>query len=45
VLAEEFGEGAPEVLDALAGLDVSETPPVELMAQVQEWQERLDRES
>ncbi|MFT4950163.1 MAG: DNA mismatch repair protein MutS, partial [Natronomonas sp.] len=39
-----FGEDAPEVLDALAALEVSETPPVELMARVQEWQERLDTE-
>jgi DNA mismatch repair protein MutS len=30
------------VLDALAEVDVTETPPVELMAKVQEWQERLD---
>ncbi|WP_136716481.1 DNA mismatch repair protein MutS [Halorientalis salina] len=30
------------VLDALESLDVNETPPVELMATVQEWQERLD---
>ena len=42
VLQEEYGEGAPEVLDRLASVDVSETPPVELMATVQEWQERLD---
>jgi len=42
VLEEEYGEGAPEVLDRLASVDVSETPPVELMATVQEWQERLD---
>jgi DNA mismatch repair protein MutS len=37
-----FGEDAPEVLEALAALEVSETPPVELMARVQEWQEQLD---
>jgi DNA mismatch repair protein MutS len=30
------------VLDELEGLEVNETPPVELMAKVQEWQERLD---
>jgi len=30
------------VLSALRATDVSETPPVELMAKVQEWQERLD---
>ncbi|MFB6151174.1 MAG: DNA mismatch repair protein MutS, partial [Haloarculaceae archaeon] len=49
---EDTGDGAargpaldPEteaVLDSLRDLDVSETPPVELMAKVQEWQERLD---
>jgi hypothetical protein len=32
------------VLDALAAIDVNETPPVELMANVQELQERLDDE-
>ncbi len=42
VLAEEFGDGATDVLDALADVDVNETPPVELMAKVQEWQERLE---
>ncbi|MFB6309190.1 MAG: DNA mismatch repair protein MutS [Haloarculaceae archaeon] len=42
VLEAEFGEGAPDVLDALADLNVDETPPVELMAKVQEWQERLE---
>jgi DNA mismatch repair protein MutS len=30
------------VLEELRGTDVDETPPVELMATVQEWQERLD---
>ena len=44
VLAEEYGDGAPDVLDALADLSVNETPPVELMAKVQEWQERLTEE-
>jgi len=34
---------APEaVLDALRDLDVNETPPVELLAKVQEWQDELD---
>ena len=33
---------AVEVLAELRGLDVDETPPVELMATVQEWQERID---
>ncbi|MFC6787607.1 DNA mismatch repair protein MutS [Halobaculum halobium] len=30
------------VLEALRGTDVNETPPVELMATVQEWQRRLE---
>jgi DNA mismatch repair protein MutS len=33
---------AEAVLDQLRDLDVNETPPVELMATVQEWQERVD---
>ena len=37
-----YGEEATEVLDALAALDVSETPPVELMSRVQEWQRSLE---
>ena len=32
------------VLDELQSLDVNETPPVELMAKVQQWQEELDEE-
>jgi len=32
------------VLDELDNLDVNETPPVELMAKVQEWQAELDGE-
>ncbi|MFC7098108.1 DNA mismatch repair protein MutS [Halobaculum marinum] len=32
------------VLDALRETDVNETPPVELMAKVQEWQARLQNE-
>jgi DNA mismatch repair protein MutS len=40
----DFGDQAPAVLAALADLDVNETPPVELMAQVQELQERLGGE-
>jgi len=31
-----------EVLDALRDLDVDETPPLDLMARVQEWQSRLE---
>ncbi|WP_255151400.1 DNA mismatch repair protein MutS [Halorarius halobius] len=44
------GEGDPldparkSVLEELRGADVNETPPVELMAKVQEWQRRLDGE-
>jgi DNA mismatch repair protein MutS len=41
-LRETYGEAAEEVLDALADLDVSETPPVELMSRVQEWQRDLE---
>jgi DNA mismatch repair protein MutS len=41
---DRFGEDADDVLAALAAIDVSETPPVELMAQVQELQDRLDPE-
>ncbi|AQL42308.1 DNA mismatch repair protein MutS [Halorientalis sp. IM1011] len=33
---------AETILDELADLDVNETPPVELMAKVQEWQAELD---
>jgi len=44
VLSAEYGDGAPDVLDAVADLDVTETPPVELMAKVQEWQNQLDGE-
>jgi DNA mismatch repair protein MutS len=32
------------VLEAVSTLDIDETPPVELMATVQEWQRRLDGE-
>jgi DNA mismatch repair protein MutS len=41
---ERFGDDADAVLEGLAGIDVDETPPVELMATVQELQERLDGE-
>jgi DNA mismatch repair protein MutS len=41
-LVERFGEDAEAVLEALDDLDVDETPPVELMATVQEWQEELE---
>ncbi|QPV61932.1 DNA mismatch repair protein MutS [Halosimplex litoreum] len=33
-----------DVLDELRDLDVNETPPVELMAKVQDWQAELDEE-
>jgi DNA mismatch repair protein MutS len=33
-----------DVLDELRDLDVNETPPVELMAKVQDWQSELDEE-
>ncbi|WP_435063062.1 DNA mismatch repair protein MutS [Halobaculum sp. EA56] len=42
--APELGPEAEAVLSALRETDVNETPPVELMAKVQEWQERLDEE-
>jgi len=42
--AAEFGEGAADVLDELADLDINDTPPVELMAKVQEWQDDIDEE-
>jgi DNA mismatch repair protein MutS len=41
---ERFGDGAEAVLSDLTDLDVNETPPVELMARVQEWQSDLDAE-
>ncbi|MDG5776098.1 DNA mismatch repair protein MutS [Haloarculaceae archaeon H-GB1-1] len=41
-LVDRFGADAESVLDALSDLDVNETPPVELMAKVQAWQEKLD---
>ncbi|MEF8870224.1 MAG: DNA mismatch repair protein MutS [Haloarculaceae archaeon] len=41
-LTDQYGEDAESVLTTLADLDVNETPPVELMAKVQELQDRLD---
>jgi DNA mismatch repair protein MutS len=38
-----LSEAQREVLDAVADLDVNETPPVELLAKVQQWQEELDQ--
>ncbi|RQH01885.1 DNA mismatch repair protein MutS [Natrarchaeobius oligotrophus] len=40
----ELDSGIREIVDELASIDVNETPPVELLATVQEWQERLDDE-
>ncbi|MFC7019792.1 MULTISPECIES: DNA mismatch repair protein MutS [Haloarcula] len=40
-LEDRFGPGAEDVLRALSELDVNETPPVELLATVQAWQEDL----
>jgi DNA mismatch repair protein MutS len=37
----ELDPATEAVLDELTTLDVGETPPVELMARVQEWQERI----
>ncbi len=38
----ELDPEAREVLDDLRDGDVNETPPVELLSRVQEWQQRLD---
>jgi DNA mismatch repair protein MutS len=43
-LTERYGADAEAVLETLSDLDVNETPPVELVATVQELQERLDGE-
>jgi DNA mismatch repair protein MutS len=42
VLAAEYGDAAAEVLATLSEIDVTETPPVELMAEIQDLQKRLD---
>jgi DNA mismatch repair protein MutS len=42
--AETIDPAAEDVLDDLRDLDVNETPPVELMAKVQQWQDELDAE-
>ncbi len=39
---DRFGEEAEAVLERLADIEVDETPPVELMATVQELQDRLE---
>jgi len=41
-IADRFGDNADDVLAELASLSVDETPPVELMARVQELQDELD---
>ncbi|MFC6861942.1 DNA mismatch repair protein MutS [Halomicroarcula sp. GCM10025817] len=43
-LEDRFGSGAEDVLRALSELDVNETPPVELLARVQDWQADLDED-
>ncbi|HMB50864.1 MAG TPA: DNA mismatch repair protein MutS, partial [Natronoarchaeum rubrum] len=42
--AADIDESAAAVLDELADVDINDTPPVELMAKVQEWQAELDEE-
>ncbi|MFB6184277.1 MAG: DNA mismatch repair protein MutS [Haloarculaceae archaeon] len=44
-LVRRFGDDAESVLQAVAALDVNETPPVELLATVQEWQRRLETDA
>jgi DNA mismatch repair protein MutS len=41
-LTDRYGEGAEDVLAALADTDVAELSPVELMAKVDEWQDSLE---
>jgi DNA mismatch repair protein MutS len=41
-IRERYGEAAEAVLAAVVALDVNETPPVELMSRVQDWQEQLE---
>ncbi len=41
-IREQFGDDADTVLSAIADIDVNETPPVELMAKIQELQEQLE---
>ncbi|MBX0305398.1 DNA mismatch repair protein MutS [Haloarcula salinisoli] len=40
--ADQLDPATEDVLEELSELDVNETPPVELMAKVQEWQAELD---
>ena len=39
---ETLTDAEREILEAVTALDVNETPPVELLAKVQEWQEQLE---
>ncbi len=41
-IREEFGDAAGDVLDELAGLDLSSTPPVEVVAELRRLQESLE---
>ena len=41
-LREEFGERADEVLDRIADLDLAETPPVEVVSELQRLQDALE---
>jgi DNA mismatch repair protein MutS len=41
-LRARYGDEAESVLAALADIDVTETPPVELLSTVQEWQESIE---
>ncbi|CCQ34646.1 DNA mismatch repair protein MutS 1 [Halorhabdus tiamatea SARL4B] len=41
-IVDRFGEDAPDVLETLADLDVETMSPVDLLAEVQEWQRRLE---
>ena len=38
----KYGAGVETVLSELSELDINETPPVELLARVQEWQRELE---
>ncbi|MFC6720626.1 DNA mismatch repair protein MutS [Halobacteriaceae bacterium SHR40] len=37
-----IGEETQAVLDSIADLNINETPPIELLSKVQNWQEQLD---
>jgi len=43
-IADRFGDDASHVLESISDVDVDETPPVELLAKVQEWQAALENE-